>query len=158
MSPQALTPPISTVLIGIDSEIARRVTERLRPEWEIIRFIQSVEAAKEDLPYLLEGREPPHKPTNDIGTQRYTQPTRAVLFGRGFSQKEAEVLYDLFKNVGTEPVLWVAGATVNLPGGRELPHGFAPPEGVDKIVVRAFRKALEKWRGEGGVRDELVLY
>ncbi|KAI1437878.1 hypothetical protein GGR50DRAFT_643371 [Xylaria sp. CBS 124048] len=203
MSCPSLTPPIPVALIGIHTEIARPVAEGLKPDWEIIRFIQSVEAAKQDLPYLLHGQEPPNPPTNDIGTSSFppssssfsfssssssssshtptphsptispptspstttstststtTRPIRAILFGRGFSQAQAESLYSLFQPTALEPVLWVAGAAANLPHGRPLPDGFAPPKGVEKIVVPAFLKELEKWRADGAKEGKIVFY
>jgi hypothetical protein len=45
-----------------------------------------------------------------VGSGNYARPARAVLFGRGFAQKDAEILRDLFdEKHAKEAVLWVAG-------------------------------------------------
>ncbi|KAI0470796.1 hypothetical protein GGR56DRAFT_657656 [Xylariaceae sp. FL0804] len=74
-----LSEPVPVVLIGLSTEVGRPVTEGLRPEYEVIRFIQSIEAAEADLPHLLRGDEPPAAPTNDVGTHAYGRPARVVI-------------------------------------------------------------------------------
>ncbi|KAI0465573.1 hypothetical protein F4859DRAFT_376801 [Xylaria cf. heliscus] len=71
----------------------------------VIRFIQTYPAAESDLPYLLRGEAPPTAPTNAVGSADYSRgPARAIVFGRGFSQKQAEDLYAANKdNTNTTP-------------------------------------------------------
>ncbi|KAI3327318.1 hypothetical protein HD806DRAFT_531894 [Xylariaceae sp. AK1471] len=157
MSP-TLTPPVPVVLIGIHTEIGSPVAERLRPDWDIVRFIQSFEAAKADLPHLISGREPPNPPTNSVGSgmSKYGgRPVRAVLLGRGFSQQQAEELYELYGGNATEPIVWAAGSEAKRPKGL-LNDG--PPPGVANMVVPIFKSVLENWKGQGASKGELVLY
>ncbi|KAI1276352.1 hypothetical protein F5Y07DRAFT_399608 [Xylaria sp. FL0933] len=161
-----LTPPVPIVLIGIHTEIGAPVAEGLRPEWDVIRFIQTFTAAQHDLPSLLRGETPPSPATNTVGSHSYTRPARAVLLGRGFTQAQAEELFTLYKNetpvsAGEGGVLWAAGAEDKRPAGVE---GMEPPRGIEGVMVRTFRGVLEDWkrRVEGregkGEKGELVLY
>ncbi|KAI1295179.1 hypothetical protein F5Y03DRAFT_399317 [Xylaria venustula] len=163
MSTSTLTPPVPIVLIGIHTEIGAPVAEALRPDWDVTRFIQTFEAAESDLPYLLRGENPPNAPTNTVGSANVSpsNPPRAILFGRGFTQQQAESLFAKLKNeAAAESVLWAAGAEANRPPGIA---GSQPPPGVEKIMVPVFRGVLEAWKGrveKGDVREkgELVLF
>ncbi|KAI8950160.1 hypothetical protein F4801DRAFT_579776 [Xylaria longipes] len=171
------TPPIPIVLVGIHTEIGEPVASGLRPDFDgtslppfpspsplhpplattnpsrptVIRFIQTFAAAQSDLPYLLRGESPPDAATNTVGSGDFSRgPARAVLFGRGFSQRQAEELYAANKTAA-EGVVWVAGDEA------KRPAGFEPPPGIEKVMVPIFRGALEKWVEEGG-KGGLVLY
>ncbi|KAI1746635.1 hypothetical protein F4782DRAFT_536237 [Xylaria castorea] len=151
-----LTPPIPVVLVGIHTEIGGPVAEGLRPDFDVIRFVQTFSAAQSDLPYLLRGEAPPPEapPTNSVGSADYSRgPARAVLFGRGFSQRQAEELYDANKKTEEETVVWIAGEESKRPTDFEN-----PPPGTDKVMVPLFKGLLEKWVKEGEGKGGLVLY
>ncbi|KAI0449566.1 hypothetical protein F5B21DRAFT_509062 [Xylaria acuta] len=156
------TPPIPIVLVGIHTEIGEPVAEGLRPDFDVIRFIQTFSAAQSDLPHLLRGSAPPDAATNTVGSADYSRGgARAVLFGRGFSQRQAEELYAANKDQGGEgegeggaAVVWIAGAEANRPAGLPLEP---PPPGIEKIMVPVFKAQLEKWV-KGGCKGGLVLY
>ncbi|KAI8631667.1 hypothetical protein F5Y19DRAFT_473347 [Xylariaceae sp. FL1651] len=147
-----LTSPVPIVLIGIHTEIGGPVAEGLRPDWDVVRFTQTFEAAKADLPHLIEGREPPNPPTNEVGSGKYGRPVRAVCLGRGFTQQQAETLRELYDGRAKEPLLWVAGAAAKKPSGN------MPPAGFEKIAIRNFRDNLENWKKQGASKGELILY
>jgi hypothetical protein len=189
MSSSTLTPPVPIVLIGIHTEVGKPVAEGLRPHWDsmsmvfpsspsplsnrmsrlsyadhvflkAVRFIQSFEAAKADLPHLIAGREPPTPPTNSVGSGmgKYDgRPVRAVLLGRGFTQQQGEELRRLCDDDGqaAEPIIWAVGSEANRPKG--LPPS-APPPGLAEIVVPVFKGILESWKGEGASKAKIVLY
>ena len=81
-----------------------------------------------------------------------------MLFGRGFTQQQAETLYASCKDATKEaerkvgPVLWAAGAEAHRKSGKV---GAEPPPNVAKIVVPIFRGLLEDWkkRVESGVGE-----
>ncbi|KAI1108583.1 hypothetical protein F5Y14DRAFT_74908 [Nemania sp. NC0429] len=152
MSTSTASVPIA--MIGLHTSIGEPVAQGLRPEWEVTRFMQSFEAAKADLPYLLRGEAPPTAPTNTVGSHDYSRPVRAVFFGRGFTQQQGEELYALYKDVAPS-VLWAVGAEAEprAPGAV-----VTPPPGAEKIIVPAFRGILEKWVQEGADKGRLVLY
>ncbi|KAI1359399.1 hypothetical protein F5Y08DRAFT_349696 [Xylaria arbuscula] len=149
----SLTPPVPIVLIGLHTEIGAPVAEGLRPDYDIVRFIQTFEAAKTDLPYLLQGSAPPDPPINSVGSEDYSRgPVRAVLFGRGFSQQQAETLYGLYNNEAkADRVLWVAGAEAHRKSGKV---GAEPPPNPEKIIVPIFRSLLEDWKKKVESGDE----
>ncbi|TRX96390.1 hypothetical protein FHL15_002662 [Xylaria flabelliformis] len=148
------TSPIPVVLVGIHTEIGEPVSAGLRPDFDVIRFIQTFAAAQSDLPHLLQGKEPPTAPTNSVGSGDYSHgPARAVLFGRGFSQQQAEELYNANKDI--EGVVWIAGEEAKRP--KDVKDIQNPPPGTDKVIVPIFKGLLEKWVKEGG-KGGLLLY
>ncbi|KAI0189910.1 hypothetical protein F4808DRAFT_32012 [Astrocystis sublimbata] len=153
-TPQA---PIPIVLIGIHAEIGEAVAAGLRPEFDIIRFIQTQSAAHTDLPYLLRGENPPSATTNSAGSADFSHGApRAVIMGRGFSQAKAEELFAAYKDITPtgkeeEKVVFIASSDATRPAGLE------PPPGIEKIMVGVFREQLEGWV-RGGMRGGLVLY
>ncbi|KAI5924567.1 hypothetical protein F4810DRAFT_664210 [Camillea tinctor] len=151
----ALSEPVPIVLIGRTTEIGRPVAQGLLPEYEVIRFIQSFEAAKAELPYLLAGSKPPESTesaTNDVGTHNYGRPARAVLFGRAFSQEQAEALKESTRGSAKDPVAWIVGDQ------KKKPAGDGPPPGYANIAIKTLRGVLDQWRDEGAVKDDIILY
>ncbi|KAI0401651.1 hypothetical protein F4802DRAFT_418451 [Xylaria palmicola] len=152
-----LQKPVPIALIGIHTSIGSAVAEGLRPDWDVVCFIQSFRDAQSQLPHLLRGSPLPESPSNnDVGSGDLTHgPVRAVLFGRGFSQQEAQTLY---ASLGAEgggsapPVVWVAGDEARRPAG------FDPPAGIERVMIPIFRDALEKWEAEGASETKIVLY
>ncbi|KAI0599522.1 hypothetical protein F4775DRAFT_550237 [Biscogniauxia sp. FL1348] len=154
----SLPSPIPIVLIGLRTEIGRPVSQGLLPEYEVIRFIQSLEAAQADLPYLLAGRAPPAPPTNDVGTHRYGRPARAVLFGRAFTPAQAAELRSKATGAGADlPVAWVVGDPAKKPSGGSG-SGSGPPPGYADVAARISKGVLDRWREEGGLKDDIILY
>ncbi|KAI1122588.1 hypothetical protein F5Y10DRAFT_71607 [Nemania abortiva] len=141
---------VAIALVGLHTEIGAPVAEGLRPEWDVTRFIQSFEAAKADLPYLLSGEAPPNPPTNDVGSGTYSSPVRAVVFGRGFTQQQAEELHALYNDLAPS-VVWLAGSAATRPAGA------GPPANVEKTLVPMFRAKLEELVKDGA-EGGLVLY
>ncbi|KAI0872544.1 hypothetical protein GGS24DRAFT_502688 [Hypoxylon argillaceum] len=142
--------PIPIALIGLHTEIGGPVAEGLRPEYDVTRFIQSYAAATTDLPPLLRGEVPPNPATNTVGSGA-ARPVRAVLFGRGFTQQQAEALRAAHGHLAPS-VLWVAGSAARGP-----PEGSGPPADAHKVVVPVFRRILEEELGEGK-EGKLMLY
>ncbi|KAI1502081.1 hypothetical protein F5X99DRAFT_380545 [Biscogniauxia marginata] len=148
----ASSEPFPIVLIGLHTEMGALVSRSLLPEYEVIRFIQSFEEAQADLPHLLAGREPPTPSTNDVGTHEYGRPARAVLFGRAFTPEQAAALKKSAAGSAKDAVVWVAGD----PAGK--PSGDGPPPGYEEVVAKTAKSIIGRWREEGAVRDETVLY
>ncbi|KAI1322180.1 hypothetical protein F5Y16DRAFT_52575 [Xylariaceae sp. FL0255] len=150
------------ILIGIHSELGAPIAQGLRKDgFDIIRQIQSVPAAKADLPHLLAGREPPNPPTNNVGSGEYGRPARAVLVGRGFTEAQVNELRELFDSDAAEPVLWAAGkdtekAKVQATMGSK--NDDMPPPGYEKIIENTMRGLLRSWVDRGAKEGELVLY
>lgn len=117
----------------------------------VIHFIQSFEAAKAELPLLLAGRDPQVSEVNDVGTHNYSQPPRAVLLGRAFEEEQVEDLRKACSGAALAPVAWLLGDPAKLPTG---------PPGPDYAVHVAndCKDVLAKWKDEGGVRDDIILF
>ncbi|KAJ6190238.1 hypothetical protein N7519_000259 [Penicillium mononematosum] len=97
--------------------MGKSISQHLLPEYEVIHFMLSYEAAEAELPYLLAGREPQSQSPNEIGTHDYSRPPRAVIFGRGYGPQQVEELKKKFAGIAKEPVAWVRGTQrICLPG------------------------------------------
>ncbi|EAW08961.1 uncharacterized protein ACLA_099050 [Aspergillus clavatus NRRL 1] len=145
------TQPTPVVLCGRKTAIGGPVSQVLLPEYEVIHFIQSYEAAEAELPHLLTGRDPQSQNPNDVGTHDYTRPARAVIFGRGFEPKQVEALKDRFGASAKEPVAWIAGNPADVPVG-------APGPDYAVKVAQGVKVVLERWKTGDQPKDELIMY
>ncbi|KAL2851667.1 hypothetical protein BJX68DRAFT_235483 [Aspergillus pseudodeflectus] len=146
----SLPSPIPLVLLGQRVEVGKPVSESLRPEYEVIYFIQTADVAKSELPKLLAGQEPLPL-TNDVGTNNFTQPPRVVMFGRGYPPEFVQELKNSLAGIAQEPVAWVVGDPAKAP--------TAPPgPGYVEQVAKDVKAAVAKWAEEGGTQDAFIVY
>lgn len=76
---------IPLVLIGKTTEMGSKVIEALKPEYEVIHFLGSVEAASSELPLLLTGKRPENPSFGNLGTQDYSAKPQAIVVGSYFT-------------------------------------------------------------------------
>ncbi|GIC88901.1 uncharacterized protein Aud_005303 [Aspergillus udagawae] len=143
--------PMPVVACGRKTAVGKTVSQHLLPEYEVIHFIQSYEAAEAELPHLLAGRDPQSQNPNDIGTHDYSRPPRAVIFGRGYEPQQVEELKKKMAGIAKEPVAWVRGNPADAPVGVPLPD-YAQKVAVD------MKRLLGKWRDAGGKDEEILVY
>ncbi|KAJ5612517.1 hypothetical protein N7510_005711 [Penicillium lagena] len=145
--------PLPVVLCGKTTKVGKPVAKLLLPEYEAIHFLQSFEAAKAELPLLLAGRDPQVSEANDdnVGTHNYSQPPRAVILGRAFDEEQVEELRKACAGAALAPVAWLLGDPAKAP--------TAPP-GPDYAanVVNDCKAILAKWKEEGGVSEDIILF
>ncbi|GIK06109.1 hypothetical protein Aspvir_001752 [Aspergillus viridinutans] len=149
MSSSAQSMPV--VACGRKTAVGKPISQFLLPEYEVIHFMLSYEAAEAELPHLLAGRDPRSQNPNDVGTHDYSRPPRAVIFGRGFEPEQVEELKKKFAGIAKEPVAWVRGNPADVPVGGPGPD-YAQKVGVD------MKKVLDKWRDAGGKDEEILVY
>ncbi|KAK5723053.1 hypothetical protein LTR17_014014 [Elasticomyces elasticus] len=144
--------PVCAVLCGKTFEVGEKVTSLLKPEIEVIHFINSFEDAKDNLGELLAGRVPKQscKP-NHIGSHDYSQLPRVVIFGRAFAQGEVNELNRLYGSTSSVPVAWIAGESSIVPPTQ-------PGSGYAEAGAKNVKKAFERWREGGAKSDEIVYY
>ncbi|KAL3457263.1 hypothetical protein BJX64DRAFT_269253 [Aspergillus heterothallicus] len=146
----ALRFPIPLVLLGRSVEVGRPVSQFLRPQYEVIYFIQTPERARSELPKLLAGKEP--APTdNNIGTNNFAQPPRVLMFGRGYTIDFVEELRKSLAGVSKEPVAWIVGDPAKAPTG-------PPGPGYIEQVANAAKAAVSSWAEAGGKEEAFVVY
>ncbi|PTB35333.1 uncharacterized protein TrAFT101_011205 [Trichoderma asperellum] len=145
----SFTQPMPVVACGKIPAMGKSISQHLLPEYEVIHFILSYEAAEAELPHLLVGRDPQSRSPDEIGTHDYSRPPRAVIFGRGYEPQQVEELKKKFAGVAKEPVAWVRGNPA------DLPAGAAGPDYAQNIAAD-MKKVLKKWR-DGGEKDEEIL-
>ncbi|KAA8645410.1 hypothetical protein EYZ11_012051 [Aspergillus tanneri] len=144
--------PLPIAVCALDDQIGRPVSELLRPDIEVVHFIQSLEAAQQEIPHLLAGNDPQSPQVNNVGSHNY-RPVRSVIFGRGFDLKDVEELRKNVAGIAPEPVIWIAGDP-----NRKLPPGTQPPPNYPQIVAAVASNLLNTWIEKGAAEDEVVLY
>ncbi|KAL2796959.1 hypothetical protein BJX66DRAFT_298504 [Aspergillus keveii] len=142
--------PVPLVLLGQRVEVGKPVSESLRPEYEVIYFIQTAEVAKSELPKLLAGQEP-IPATNDVGTGNFTQPPRVLMFGRGYTPEFVQELKNSLAGIAQQPVAWIVGDPAKAPTG-------PPGPGYIEEVAKDAKAAVEKWAEEGLAEDAFIVY
>ncbi|KFY48784.1 hypothetical protein V496_10227 [Pseudogymnoascus sp. VKM F-4515 (FW-2607)] len=120
------------VACGKITAMGQSISQHVLPEYEVIHFILSYEAAEAELPHLLAGRDPQSQSPNGIGTHDYSRPPRAVIFGRGYNPQQVEELKKKFAGIAKEPVAWNIAADM--------------------------KNVLNKWRDRGGKDEEILVY
>ncbi|EAL84206.1 hypothetical protein KXW98_005273 [Aspergillus fumigatus] len=147
----SFTQPTPIVACGRSTATGKLVSQHLLPEYEVIHFIQSVEAAEAELPHLLAGRDPQSRYSNELGTHDYSRPPRAVIFGRGYEPQQVEELKEKFAGVAKEPVAWVRGNPADVPAG-------GPGPDYAQKVAADMKQVLKKWRDAGAKDEETLVY
>ncbi|KAJ4325478.1 hypothetical protein N0V94_000621 [Neodidymelliopsis sp. IMI 364377] len=96
--------PHPVVLCGKTEAIGAVVIENLKPEFEVIQFVQSVEVGKQQIPALLRG-EKPDSHGSTLGSKNYEKTPVAVLLGAAFNDHDIEELREAAN--GTKSVPWL---------------------------------------------------
>ncbi|KAL3486197.1 hypothetical protein BJX62DRAFT_23616 [Aspergillus germanicus] len=146
----SLSTPVPLVLLGQRVEVGKPVSESLRPEYEVIYFIQTADVAKSELPKLLAGQEPTPA-TNDVGTGNFAQPPRVLMFGRGYTPEFVQELKSSLAGIAQQPVAWIVGDPAKAPTG-------PPGAGYIEEVAKDAKAAVARWAEEGGTNDAFIVY
>ncbi|KAL4967597.1 uncharacterized protein BDV14DRAFT_169616 [Aspergillus stella-maris] len=142
--------PIPVVLCGRTLSIGRTVTESLKPEYEVIHFVTSIEAAQADLPLLLAGCNP-QTTSSEVGTRNYSQPPRGVIFGRGYSPDSVQELKKSCASRDRAPVAWLAGDQAKL-------ATFSVGGGYAGDAAKSTKGVLDTWLASAASEDAFLLY
>ncbi|KAJ5328034.1 hypothetical protein N7452_008424 [Penicillium brevicompactum] len=145
--------PLPIVVCALDDQIGKPVSELLLPEFEVVHFIQSLEAAQSEIPHILAGRNPQSAHPNNVGTKDYSRPVRAIIFGRAFELEDIEVLREKVAGTSSDPIVWIVGDPARKP-----PAGAVPPPNYPQLVAGVARKLLGGWLEAGAANDEIILY
>jgi hypothetical protein len=117
----------------------------------VIQLITSFDYAKAEFGNLLSGQPPITPSSNTVGTHDYSQPLRAIIFGRGYSYDQVSELYELLRGKSGRPIAWIAGdPEFKLPA--KLPPDYAV------IAAENTKSAFRRWEEAGGDKEEIVLY
>ncbi|KAI0188383.1 hypothetical protein EV127DRAFT_434655 [Xylaria flabelliformis] len=143
--------PIPVILCGKTMEVGEKVTSLVKPEIEVIQFIQSFEDAKANFSSLLAGNGPTSKISNNLGSHDFTRPPRGIIFGRAFDPENVKELNRLFRDATSQSVAWIAGDPAVGPPPVPMP-GYAE-KAADNV-----KRALQKWIDDGADSRDIVYY
>ncbi|KAH8677876.1 hypothetical protein BX600DRAFT_139333 [Xylariales sp. PMI_506] len=140
---------IPIILCGKTEQIGTGVIANLKPEFDVIHFVMTVESGVEEIPYVLKGQQPPSRGSH-IGSSNYGAPPRAVVFGGAFDDAAFDAIRTSWADVQI-PLLRV-DVTIPMP-----PVG---PEYGKKILQRCKSKLteLEKDGKLDGSHGGIILY
>ncbi|KAI1749433.1 hypothetical protein F4782DRAFT_303429 [Xylaria castorea] len=145
------TQPIPVILCGKTMEVGETVTSMIKPEVEVIQFIQSFEDAKVNFSSLLAGNGPTSRISNNLGSHNFARPPRGIIFGRAFDPEDVKELNRLFRDATGLPVAWIAGnPTVTPPP--------VPTQGYAEKAADNVKRALQKWVDDGADSRDVVYY
>ncbi|KAJ5380775.1 uncharacterized protein N7496_003203 [Penicillium cataractarum] len=150
----SLSSPVPVILCGRRAEIGRPVSELLVPEFEVIHFITTNEAALTDIPRLLKGEKPQSPDDSGVGTQNYSQVPRAVVFGRGYDISEVEQFKNASEGSNAEPVAWITGD----PNKKPDPSAPPPGPGYAQFAAMQVKEKLSAWKEEGATNNGIILW
>ncbi|KAH7313817.1 hypothetical protein B0I35DRAFT_435913 [Stachybotrys elegans] len=143
--------PIPILLFGKSLEVGSTVTATMKPEVEVIHFMNSTEYVEVNLRSLLEGKGPKEPSTTSLGTHNYAKPPRAVVFGRGATPEFVQEMYGMLHGVGVGNVAWLAGDP------SVVPSKDGPPPGYAEKAANTVKKLLLNWV-DAGAKDEGIIY
>ncbi|KAK2796914.1 hypothetical protein FQN50_009373 [Emmonsiellopsis sp. PD_5] len=154
-----MSPATPIIVCGRTSQIANKVIEFLKPEFEVIHVILSLPSAKTELPLLL--NLPNASSTaipceSSIGSRNYSEAPFAVLIGGGYDDQAVAELEeackaDLSNMIGKTTIPWLRVDTTKPappPGG---------PEYGNAVAGRA-KECLLGLKEAGGVGNERVIW
>ncbi|KAF1365863.1 hypothetical protein EJ07DRAFT_150349 [Lizonia empirigonia] len=97
--------PHPVILCGKTEAIAAAVIKHLKPEFEVIQFIESVETGKQQIPALLRGEKLDSSSGSSLASSNYERRPVVVLLGAAFGNKDVRELRDAAKD--TTDVPWL---------------------------------------------------
>ncbi|KAJ4992753.1 hypothetical protein SVAN01_01799 [Stagonosporopsis vannaccii] len=133
-----MPPPRPVILCGKTEAIGAVVIENLKPEFEVIHFIQTVEIGKQQIPALLQGRDPGSS-GSALGSKNYDRTPIAVVLGAAFDDQGIEELREAAE--GTKDVPWLRPDTSKP----------TPPPGPEygKAMVARVKETVSSLEKEG---------
>ncbi|KAH6620021.1 hypothetical protein C7974DRAFT_415261 [Boeremia exigua] len=130
--------PHPVIMCGKTEAIGAAVIEDLKPELEVVQFVQSIEIGKQQIPALLRGESP--GPSGSIlGTKNFEKSPVAVLLGAAFDDQGVKELREAA--AGTKEVPWLRPDTSKP----------APPLGPEygKAMAARIKETIKTLESEG---------
>ncbi|RYN79170.1 hypothetical protein AA0117_g4111 [Alternaria alternata] len=148
--------PIPIVVCGRNPNIAKAVSEGVKPEYDgmlghldrtIIHINLSVEEATSSIPLIISSKTPPNSSSN-IGSQNYGTRPAVVALGGGFND---EMFEEIKGSCGDEKMVWVR---TDITRTGEMPD-FNDHEAYGKATGARLKKCLDELKvgKEGGKTD-----
>jgi len=129
----------------------------LKPEYEVIHFLQSSSRGATELPHLLAGSVPPPRTDSaadesNIGSKNYADPAKAIILGGGPTDDDIKLMRDACEKEGLLGIPWIRpDLSKATPPLRTREYGLAVVE-----RAKAMLKELEE-NGELG-KDGVYYY
>ncbi|KAL8813737.1 MAG: hypothetical protein Q9223_006967 [Gallowayella weberi] len=119
--------PVPIILCGAKTSLGKESANFMRPEFEVIHFCASVDAACAEIPRLLLSEQPQPVESNEVGTHNYSALPKAVLFGRTYTDDKLRAVFDACKGKGD--ISWV------IPGEAAAKNEVIGPGHATKVAT-----------------------
>ncbi|CAN9384688.1 unnamed protein product [Alternaria sp. RS040] len=138
---------IPIVVCGRNPNIAKAVSEGVKPEYDVIHINLSVEEATSSIPLIISSKTPPNSSSN-IGSQNYGTRPAVVALGGGFND---EMFEEIKGSCGDEKMVWVR---TDITRTGEMPD-FNDHEAYGKATGARLKKCLDELKvGKEGGKTE----
>ncbi|CAN9209862.1 unnamed protein product [Alternaria alternata] len=139
--------PIPIVVCGRNPNIAKAVSEGVKPEYDVIHINLSVQEATSSIPLIISSKTPPNSSSN-IGSQNYGTRPAVVALGGGFND---EMFEEIKSSCGDEKMVWVR---TDITRTGEMPN-FNDHEAYGKATGARLKKCLDELKvGKEGGKTE----
>ncbi|KAJ5110700.1 hypothetical protein N7532_001235 [Penicillium argentinense] len=146
--------PIPLVLCGKAPRVAIAVRDGLRPTYEAIHIVTSVEAGIADIPSLLLGNRPQVTDPDNLGSQRYGRQPLAVIIGGGYSDADFAAMRESCHGISTVP--WLRHAITTSPPPNSSKPILGPEYG--KEIAERVTRCLRDLADDGKLNSDGVYY
>ncbi|KAJ4391781.1 hypothetical protein N0V93_005401 [Gnomoniopsis smithogilvyi] len=92
------------ILCGATERIGSGVIENLKPEYDVIHFVMSVEAARVQIKAIFEGNQSPPS-DSELGSKVYSQKPIAVILGGAFTDEDVTAMMKATAHI--HPIPWL---------------------------------------------------
>ncbi|KXT15235.1 hypothetical protein AC579_1364 [Pseudocercospora musae] len=148
------------ILCGVSQVMGKAVTQRLRPEVEVLQFINSASRAKAEIPAILAGKAPSPNPDEDVGSHDFSKRPTAIAFGRGFELQDVEDIRAACQGPYVD-VAWLCSGAVDIAKTKASPPNLSDAKSVDGYaasVAALIKDAVSRVMTEGTGTDEIYNY
>ncbi|KAI1122054.1 hypothetical protein F5Y10DRAFT_254997 [Nemania abortiva] len=133
------------ILCGLSEKIGRGVIDTLKPEYDVIHFVQTVKAGTDQIPAILQDKQPP-PPDPELGSKDYSRTPIAVILGGGYNDNDTEVM--MKASEGIKPIPWLR------PDSTKSAPAIGPEYG--KALVARVKELLAQLSEDGKMNEEKV--
>ncbi|EME83250.1 uncharacterized protein MYCFIDRAFT_71126 [Pseudocercospora fijiensis CIRAD86] len=151
---------IPIILCGVSEVMGTAVTQRLRPEVEVLQFINSASRAKAEIPAILAGKAPSPNPDENIGSHDFSKRPAAVAFGRGFELQDVKDIRAACQSPEIN-VAWLCSSAVDIANTKASPPNLSDPKTVDGYaasIAALVKDTVNKVMTEGKGTNEIYNY
>ncbi|KAH8697111.1 hypothetical protein BGW36DRAFT_427084 [Talaromyces proteolyticus] len=146
--------PMPLIVCGKVPQVAIGVREGLKPAYDAIHIMMSVESGINEIPSLLQGYRPSANDSENLGSQRYGQKPVAIVTGGGYSDDDFAKMRKACEGLSSVP--WLR---------HDLSNSFDPSNARPKLgleygkqIAERVKNCLKELAESGKMNNDGVYY